>query len=100
MEKPSPHYRLSTVKSLISSGHVRATITAANCAKALGVSGLPDMCEIVLSRTRGDFYKSMRSHSDHRVWQDVYYGRTTEGAALYIKLTVVDDVLILSFKEL
>lgn len=53
MEKPSPHYRLSTVKSLIASGHVRATITAANCAKALGVSGLPEMCEIVLSLTRG-----------------------------------------------
>ncbi|WP_395408552.1 type II toxin-antitoxin system MqsR family toxin [Pseudoduganella sp. UC29_106] len=32
--------------------------------------------------------------------QDVYHGHTTEGIAPYIKLTVVDNVLILSFKEL
>jgi motility quorum-sensing regulator/GCU-specific mRNA interferase toxin len=33
-----------------------------------------------------------------RVWQDVYRSATLAGIA-YIKLTVVDDLLIVSFKE-
>jgi motility quorum-sensing regulator/GCU-specific mRNA interferase toxin len=48
---------------------------------------------------RSHFYKSMTSHADHRVWQDVYrvpWG----GLVLYVKLTV-DELgrLILSMKE-
>lgn len=46
-----------------------------------------------------DFYKSMTTHADHRVWQDVYHPITKAGA-VYLKLTVIDDVLIVSFKEL
>jgi motility quorum-sensing regulator/GCU-specific mRNA interferase toxin len=40
------------------------------------------------------------THNDHRVWQDVYPGKTTDGIALYVKLTVVEDLLIVSFKVL
>ncbi len=47
-----------------------------------------------------DFYKSMTTHSDHRIWQDVYRTTIANGADVYIKLTVMDDVLIVSFKEL
>ncbi len=46
-----------------------------------------------------DFYKSMTTHGDHRIWQDVYRPKTDAGE-VYLKLTVVDDVLIVSFKEL
>ncbi|MNH46245.1 mRNA interferase MqsR [compost metagenome] len=46
-----------------------------------------------------DFYKNMTTHTDQTVWQDVY--RTnTEAGEVYLKLTVIDDVLIVSFKEL
>ena len=38
-------------------------------------------------------------HGDHRVWQDVYRPTTSAGE-VNLKLTVVDDVLIVSFKEL
>jgi motility quorum-sensing regulator/GCU-specific mRNA interferase toxin len=41
----------------------------------------------------------MTTHADHTVWQDVYRPRTAEGK-VYLKLTVVDEVLIVSFKEL
>jgi motility quorum-sensing regulator/GCU-specific mRNA interferase toxin len=41
----------------------------------------------------------MTTHGDPRVWQDVYQSDTPVGTAT-IKLTVVDDVLIVSFKEL
>jgi Motility quorum-sensing regulator, toxin of MqsA len=37
--------------------------------------------------------------ADHSVWQDVYLPSTPVGD-VYLKLTVIDDVLIVSFKEL
>jgi motility quorum-sensing regulator/GCU-specific mRNA interferase toxin len=46
-----------------------------------------------------DFYKSMTTHADYKVWQDVYRPSTSAGD-VYLKLTVVDDLLIVSFKEL
>jgi motility quorum-sensing regulator/GCU-specific mRNA interferase toxin len=42
----------------------------------------------------------MTTHADHRIWQDVYHAVTPGGAEIYIKLTVMADVLIVSFKEL
>jgi motility quorum-sensing regulator/GCU-specific mRNA interferase toxin len=58
------------------------------------------MCDVVLALTPGDFYKSMTTHSDHHIWQDVYRAKTERGNNIYLKLTVIDDVLIVSFKEL
>lgn len=49
--------------------------------------------------TPADFHKSMTTHADHRIWQDVYRP-TTHVGEIYLKLTVIDDVLIVSFKEL
>ena len=46
-----------------------------------------------------DFYKSMTTHADHQLWQYVYRPTMTVGE-IYLKLTVIDDVLIVSFKEL
>jgi len=53
-----------------------------------------------LALTPTDFYKSMTTHADHRVWQDVYRAKTANGDEVYLKLTVIDDLLIVSFKEL
>ena len=58
------------------------------------------MCAVVLALTSTDFYKSMTTHADHRVWQDVYRTKTANGDEVYLKLTVIDDLLIVSFKEL
>jgi motility quorum-sensing regulator/GCU-specific mRNA interferase toxin len=41
----------------------------------------------------------MTTHADNRIWQDVYRPITPIGE-IYLKLTVIDDVLIVSFKEL
>ena len=46
------------------------------------------------------FYKRVTTHGDHRIWQDVYRGITADGIEVYLKLTVIDDLLIVSFKEL
>jgi motility quorum-sensing regulator / GCU-specific mRNA interferase toxin len=58
-----------------------------------------DMAGVVLDLCRGDFYKSMTTHSDHTIWQDVYRPATAWGA-VYLKLTVLQTCLIVSFKEL
>ena len=58
-----------------------------------------DMLDVVVALTSADFHKSMTTHADHAVWQDVYRPTTAVGS-LYRKLTVIDDVLIVSFKEL
>ena len=58
-----------------------------------------DVIKAVLSLTSRDFYKSMTTYADHKVWQDVYKPVTSAGE-VYLKLTVTDDVLVVSFKEL
>jgi motility quorum-sensing regulator/GCU-specific mRNA interferase toxin len=99
VEKRVPHYSLETAKSLIQAGNVRATATAYQGARELGINDLSGMCAVVLSLASADFYKSMTTHADHRVWQDVYRPNTEFGS-VYLKLTVIDDMLIVSFKEL
>lgn len=56
------------------------------------------MVAIVMALKPPDFHKSMTTHADHRIWQDVYHPVTAFGE-IYLKLTVIDDVLIVSFKE-
>ena len=98
MEKRVPHSDLPTVWRLIAEGNVRATATATNAAELLGCD-FDEMVAVVLALTRDDFYKSMTTYVDDNVWQDVYRP-TTKSGDLYLKLTVVKDVLIVSFKEL
>jgi motility quorum-sensing regulator/GCU-specific mRNA interferase toxin len=49
---------------------------------------------------RTQFYKSMTSYGDHRIWQDVYHVPSPVGV-LYVKFTAdaVTEFLLLSFKE-
>lgn len=77
---------------------MRSTVSALAGAAALGFD-FDGMVAVVLALTARDFYKSMTTHADHRVWQDVYRP-TTRAGEVYLKLTVVDGVLIVSFKEL
>lgn len=100
MEKSVAHCKLPTVKALVEAGQVKATASAFNGARELGINDLDGMCAIVLALTSADFYKSMTTHADHRVWQDAYRTKTANGDGVYLKLTVMDDVLIVSFKEL
>ncbi len=100
MEKGTPHCKLSVVRGLIEAGKVRATASAFDGASELGINDLAGMCAVVMSLTSADFYKSMTTHADHRIWQDVYHTRISNRTEVYLKLTVIDDVLIVSFKEL
>lgn len=98
MEKNTPHCKMGRVKALVNAGQVRTTKSAREGATALGLD-FDGMLRIVMSLTTDDFCKSMTTLADHRVWQDVYRPKTSAGH-VYLKLTVVNDVLIVSFKEL
>lgn len=98
MEKHTPHYKLSVVKALLETGKVRSTLSALAGGAALGFD-FAEMLDVINALKLSDFYKSMTTHADHRVWQDVYRPVTRAGE-VYLKLTVIDDVLIVSFKEL
>lgn len=98
MEKRTAHCQLAVVKALVEAGKVRTTYSAEFGAAQMGL-GIPDMLAVVMALTPVDFYKSMTTHADHTVWQDVYRPSTQAGD-VYLKLTVIDDVLIVSFKEL
>lgn len=98
MEKRTPHNKLVLVQELVKAGKVRVTRSAMMGATDLGLD-LTGMLDGVYSLVPTDFYKSMTTHADHTVWQDVYRPETPAGD-LYLKLTVIDDVLVVSFKEL
>lgn len=98
MEKRTPHCKLSVVKALVEAGKVRSTLHALTGGAALGFD-FEGIVGVIMALTPADFYKSMTTHADHRVWQDVYRPQTRAGE-VYLKLTVVEDVLVVSFKEL
>jgi motility quorum-sensing regulator/GCU-specific mRNA interferase toxin len=97
MEKTTPHCKLKVVKDLMDAGRIQTTMSARRGAAELGFD-FDGMLDVVRSLETTDFYKSMTTHDDHRVWQDVYRPMTHFGT-VYLKLTVVDDVLVVSFKE-
>jgi motility quorum-sensing regulator/GCU-specific mRNA interferase toxin len=97
LEKRKAHHRLVDVKHLIEERKVSFTKTALEGGTAMGLDA-EAMLHVVASLKAKDLHKSMTTHMDHRVWQDVYHADTDHGVA-YIKLTVVEDLLIVSFKE-
>lgn len=93
-----PHYKLPVIKAMIKAQKVRATLSAITSGAALGLD-VEGIIGVVMALTQKDFYKSMTTYADHRIWQDVYRPKTSAGD-VYLKLTVIDEVLIVSFKEL
>jgi motility quorum-sensing regulator / GCU-specific mRNA interferase toxin len=73
--------------------------TVAKAALYVAMRDFDGMLAVVAALNKADFFKSMTTHADHRVWQDVYCP-TTPAGKVHLKLTVIDDVLIVSFKEL
>jgi motility quorum-sensing regulator/GCU-specific mRNA interferase toxin len=99
VEKRTPHYALESIKATFATASaLRMTRTAQDNAFALGLL-LADVVKIVQSMTREQFYKSMTSLGDHRIWQDVYHV-PFESLVLYVKFTTdAQGYLVISFKE-
>lgn len=98
-DKRKPTYDLQAFKAAFASvDELHVTGTALRSAAALGF----DRAAIVATlqtMERPHFSKSMTSHADHRLWQDVYHVPSPAGT-LYVKFTadVVAEFLLLSFK--
>jgi len=91
MEKRIPHYNLTNIQVDVANPASRPfTATALRGGLDLGLSE-PEMRQVVLALNRKDFLKSMTTHADHTVWQDVYHGMTDDGVEVYIKMTAYGD---------
>ena len=101
MEKSKPSYSLADIKQSflrIEQLGLCITGTAFRTAQELGFSR-EDIMTAVQALKSTEFYKSMTSQYDHRIWQDVYHLRF-RGLKLYVKFTITKDgFLLLSFKE-
>lgn len=97
MEKRTPHVGLATIRRLIETGRVRMTFSAVQGAQGLGMD-TGEVLNVVRALRPSDFRKSMTTYADHRIWQDVYCPTTRKGR-VYLKLTVLDELLVISFKE-
>lgn len=100
MEKRRAHYDLEAVKRIVTQRGVDAfTRTAVDGLYGLGLSEI-DGLSILLGLQPSMLYKSMTTHSDHAVWQDVYYAPCQNGKIAYIKLTIQSDgAVVIQFKE-
>lgn len=99
-EKRKPAHDLGKIKTLIEAKKVRVTATALAGAAQLGLNQ-KQVLNVIQKLTKQDFYKSMTTHHDHTLWQDVYRP-VTECGQIYIKLMIEGDcvrVAIISFKE-
>lgn len=84
-------------------GQASATQSALQGAFALGLLE-GDIWDAMLALDGGDFVKSMTTHKDHRVWQDVYHAQLGDQVA-YVKIQYKkepeDEVgyWVMSFKD-
>lgn len=99
LEKKLPHYSLDSIKATLSDvASLRMTRTSQNNAFRLGLT-LDQVVALIQSITREQFYKSMTSENDHRIWHDVYHVPLGD-EVLYVKFTTDDEgYFVISFKE-
>lgn len=99
MEKRTPHYDLKAVQAdVVRLGAAAFTKTALDGGRAMGLTS-GEMLSVIAALTRRDFYKSMTTYADTRVWQDVYHAMTPVKKEAYIKITRRDVAPIIQFKE-
>jgi motility quorum-sensing regulator / GCU-specific mRNA interferase toxin len=99
VEKRTPHYDLARVQADAARlGAAAFTKTALDGGWSMGLT-TAEMLAVIASLSRRQFYKSMTSYADHRVWQDVYHAPTPVRRNAYIKVTLRDGAPVIQFKE-
>ena len=98
MEKHKPHYLLKAIQAQMATPEaMNLTLSALEGIRSAGMAHA-DVLAVIQGLTAVDFYKSMTTNSDHRVWQDVYHSEWQE-IALYIKFQQAGEYFVISFKE-
>jgi len=99
VEKRTSHYDLARVQAeVVRLGVAAFTKSAWDGGRVMGLT-TAEMLAVIASLTRRDFYKSMTTYGDHRIWQDVYYAETPVRKEAYIKITLRDAAPVIQFKE-
>ena len=96
-KKRKPTYDLDAFKT--AADRMRVAVIATRTAAALGF-GRAEILAAIQTMRRKQFFKSMTSHADHRIWQGVYHVPSPAGTP-YVKFTAdaVTEFVLLSFKE-
>ena len=98
-ERREPHHKLAEVKVLVSKlGVASFSKTGLDGGRAMGLTS-NEMLQVIASLTRVMFYKSMTSHCDENVWQDVYHAPTPNQKNAYIKVILKPNAPVIQFKE-
>jgi motility quorum-sensing regulator/GCU-specific mRNA interferase toxin len=99
MEKKKAHYDLNAIKTIVAQRGIACfTLTAVRGVENMDLSDAEAIA--VISDLNGSmFYKSMTTHADHKIWQDVYYAPCPNGKIAYIKFTMQDGAVVIQFKE-
>ncbi len=74
------------------------TKTALDGGRSMGLTST-EMLAVIAGLSRRNFYKSMTTYADHKVWQDVYHAATPAGKDAYVKITFRDTAPVIQFKE-
>ena len=97
--KTHAHYDLAHVQADVARlGAAAFTKTALDGGRTMGLT-TAEMLVVIASLSRREFYKSMTTYADHRVWQDVYHATTPVRKDAYIKITLRDAAPVIQFKE-
>lgn len=99
MEKRKAHYDLNEAKTIVAQRGMDAfTRAAQDNARLMGLDGRAAL-EVVLGLQHGMLFKSMTTHTDSAVWQDVYHAPCQNGKTAYIKVTIQAGATVIQFKE-
>ncbi|MCL2524075.1 MAG: type II toxin-antitoxin system MqsR family toxin [Betaproteobacteria bacterium] len=100
MEKSIAHYSLDAIKAEVTKRGATCFTHAAKKGIALLDMDEDEALSVVLGLERRMLFKSMTTHTDHRIWQDVYCAPCPNGRMVYIKLTLRGDgAVVIQFKE-
>jgi motility quorum-sensing regulator/GCU-specific mRNA interferase toxin len=99
MEKRRPHYHLRDIQAIVARlGAAAFTRTALDGGRAMDLT-TSEMLAAIAGLGRSDFYKSMTTLHDHKVWQDVYHVAVPTEKTAYVKVTMRDAAPVIQFKE-
>lgn len=99
MEKRKAHYQLSEIQAIVARDGMNAfTATAARNGHLMGLDDATLLATIAdMNGTM--LYKSMTTHSDSALWQDVYHVPLADARMAYVKLTKQMGAVVIQFKD-
>ena len=100
MEKKRPTYDLRAIQVTMGSTDTLAITTSAlRDAVSMGFDRF-GVAETIVGIEGRMFYKSMTTHTDHRVWQDVYHVPVRDHL-IYVKFQadIVTEFKVMAFKD-